>query len=57
MKGDFQTQLAAFGLTDAKVSEVPVTVPVTFTAVAIYAVDQPFTYNAEAGKSGTAKNS
>ena len=57
MKGDFQTQLAAFGLTDAAASNVAVTVPVTFTAVAIYAVDQPLTYNAKAGKSGTAKNS
>jgi hypothetical protein len=57
MKGDFKTQLAAFGLTDATVSDVALTVPVTFTAVAIYAVDQPFTYNAKAGKSGTAKNS
>ena len=57
MKGDFKTQLASFGLTDATVNDVAVTVPVTFTAVTIYATDQPFTYNAKAGKSGTAKNS
>ena len=56
MKGDFRTQLAAFGLTDATVSDVAVTVPVSFSAAATYAADQPFTYNAKAGKSGTAKN-
>ena len=45
---------ASGAITDATYVK-PVTV--TFTAVAIYAVDQPFTYNAKAGKSGTAKNS
>ena len=49
--------MAAFGLTDATVSGASVAVPFTVTVAATYAVDQPFTYNAKAGKSGTAKNS
>ena len=57
MKGDFRTQMAAFGLTDATVSDASVAVPFAVTVAATYAVDQPFTYNAKAGKSGTAKNS
>ena len=57
MRGDFRTQLATCGLTDATVSDVAVAVPFTVSAVATYAIDQPFTYDATAGKSGTAKNS
>ena len=58
MKGDLQSTLAAYGLTDATVSNVPVTIPLTFTVGtqgAGWGVDQAFTYNATQGKSGTAK--
>ncbi len=57
MKGDFKAQLAGYGLTDAAAKKVPVTVPVTFSAAHSYAADQPFTYNAKPGKTGTAKTS
>jgi hypothetical protein len=58
LKGDFQSALAAYGLTDTTVQNAPVSVPVTLTAgPGHYATDQPFTYNAKQGKSGTAKAS
>ncbi len=57
LKGDLQTALAEYGLTNASVSDVPVTIPVTLTAGsgAGFGVNQAFTYNATQGKSGTAK--
>lgn len=58
LKGDFQSLLAAYGLTDASVSNVEVTVPVRFTAgPGVYSADQGFTYKATQGKTGTAKSS
>jgi hypothetical protein len=58
LKGSFQTQLAAYGLTNAAAQNVPVTVPVTFTAgPGKYGTDQAFTYKATQGKTGTAKSS
>jgi len=58
MKGDLQTALAPFGLTNADAKKVPVSIPLTMQAgPGQYATDQPFTYNATAGKSGTAKTS
>jgi len=56
LKGDLQTALAGFDLTNADASNVAVSIPLTLTAgPGAYAVDQPFTYNATQGKSGTAK--
>ena len=58
LKGDLQTALAAYGLTNATVSNVAVSIPLTFAvggSGAGFGVDQPFTYNATQGKSGTAK--
>ena len=56
MKGDLQTPLAQFGLTNTDAKNVPVSIPLTMQAgPGQYATDQPFTYNATAGKSGTAK--
>jgi hypothetical protein len=58
LKGDLQTALAQYGLTNTDASNVAVSIPLTMTAgPGAYAVDQPFTYNATAGKSGTAKAS
>jgi len=58
LKGDLQTAFAQYGLTNANASNVAVSIPLTMTAgPGEYAVDQPFTYNATAGKSGTAKTS
>lgn len=58
LKNDFQTALAPYGLVDGAADNVPVSVPVMFTAgQGQFAVDQPFTYKAKAGKSGTAKSS
>jgi hypothetical protein len=55
LKGDFKTLLADDGLTDANVKNVPVTVPIVFTAgPGEFAADQPFKYKAKQGKSGTA---
>jgi hypothetical protein len=55
MKGDLQTPLAQFGLTNADQKNVPVSIPLTMTAgPGVYAVDQPFTYKATQGKTGTA---
>jgi hypothetical protein len=56
MKGDLQTPLAQYGLTNADAKNVPVSIPLTMTAgPGVYAADQPFTYKATQGKSGTAK--
>jgi hypothetical protein len=56
LKGDLQTALAQYGLTNADADNVAVSIPLVLTAgPGEYAVDQPFTYNATAGKSGTAK--
>ena len=56
LKGDFQSVLAPYGLTNAAADDLPVTVPVTFAAgPGHYGADQPFTYNAKQDKSGTAK--
>jgi hypothetical protein len=60
MKGDFQTVLAPYGLTNASVKNVPVTVPLSFvvgSAQHYYGTDQAFTYKATEGKTGTAKSS
>jgi hypothetical protein len=59
LKGDLQTAYAAYGLTNATASNVPVTLPLTISVgnVGSYGVDQPFTWKATAGKSGTAKAS
>ena len=56
MKGGLQGLLAPYGLTNATVKNVPVTVPLTMTAgPGTYAADQAFTYKATQGKSGMAK--
>ena len=56
LKGDLQTALAPFGLTNADADNASVSIPLTLTAgPGNYGVDQPFTYNATQGKSGTAK--
>jgi hypothetical protein len=58
LKGDLQTSLAQYGLTNANANNAAVSIPLTMTAgPGEYAVDQPFNYNATAGKSGTAKAS
>jgi len=58
LKGDFKGMWADYGLTDASVQNVPVTVPVSFTAgPGSYATTQAFTYKATQGKSGKAKSS
>jgi hypothetical protein len=59
LKGNFQETLAPFGLTNATVSNVPVSLPLSFTVgtVAHYGTDLPLTYKAKEGKSGTAKTS
>jgi len=55
LKGDLQTTLAQYGLTNADASNVPVTIPLTMTAgPGEYAADLPYTWKATAGKSGTA---
>ncbi len=56
LKGSFQTLLASYGLTNATVKNVPVTVPVTDHGGlrAQYGADQPYTYKAKVGKQGTA---
>ena len=56
LKGDLQTALAPFGLTNANANNASVSIPLTLTAgPGNYGVDQPFIYNATQGKSGTAK--
>jgi hypothetical protein len=60
LQGDFQALLAPYGLTDSSVKNVPVTVPLSFTvgtASHFYGTEEPFTYKATAGKSGTASSS
>lgn len=57
LKGDFKSIFAGYGLADATVKNVPVSVPVSFTAVQTYATAQGFTYTATQGKKGTAKSS
>jgi hypothetical protein len=60
LKGDFQTVLAPYGLTNATVKNVPVTVPLSFVVGAgqhYYGTDQAFSYKATEGKTGTAKSS
>jgi hypothetical protein len=58
LKGAFQDLLEPYGLSNATQKNVPVTVPVTFTAGPnMYSTDQDFTYKATQGKTGTAKNS
>ena len=53
LKGAFQAQLAAYGLTNADAKKVAVSVPVTLTAgPGEYATDQAFTYKATAGEEG-----
>ena len=56
LKGDLQSALAQYGLTNADAKNLPVSVPLTMTAgPGEYAADQPYTYSATQGKSGTAK--
>ena len=58
LKGAYQDALAPSGLTNATQSNVAVSVPAVFTAgPGKFSTDQPFTYKATAGKSGTAKAS
>ena len=58
LQGSFQEALASYGMTNAAASKAPITVPVTLTAgPGTFEVDQGFTYNATASKSGTAKAS
>jgi hypothetical protein len=60
MKGDFQSLFAPFGLTNATVKNVPVTLPLSFVVGSMqhfYGTTQAFTYKATQGKTGTAKNS
>src|SRR5579871_759536 len=56
LKGDFKSLFAPYGMVDATVQNVPVSLPVTFTAgPGVYGAAQAFTYKAKAGKSGTGK--
>lgn len=58
LKGDYQEALAAFGLTNESASDASVTIPLTIsvgTSGAGYGTNQPYTWNATAGKSGKAK--
>jgi hypothetical protein len=58
LKGDLQTALAQYGLTNAAADNVSVSIPLAMTAgPGEYATDQGYTYNAKEGKSGTAKTS
>jgi hypothetical protein len=57
MKGDFKAILADYGLIDASVKNVPVTVPISFTVAKTFATQQGLTYKATQGKNGTAKSS
>jgi hypothetical protein len=55
-EGRLQASFANYDLDDTTVQDAAVTVPVSFTAGAgHYAADQPFSYDAKLGKSGTAK--
>jgi hypothetical protein len=56
LKGDLKTIFADYGLVDATVQNVPVSVPVTLTAgPGHFATEQAFTYSAKQGKTATAK--
>jgi len=56
LKGDLQTALAPYGLTNTSVQNASVFIPLSITAgPGRYAVDQVYSYDATAGKSGTAK--
>jgi hypothetical protein len=56
LRGDFKTPLAEYGLVDGTVSDVPLTVPVTFTVGGkSYGTERAFTYSAKQGKTGKAK--
>ena len=58
LKGSFQAALASYGLTNATVKNVPVTVPLSLTAGSnTYATGLGLKYTATAGKKGTAKSS
>ena len=57
MKGDFKAIMADYGMVDASVSNVPVSVPVSFTVARTFATQQGLTYKATQGKTGTAKTS
>jgi len=58
LKGSFQAALASYGLTNATVKNVPVTVPLSLTAGPnTYATGLGLKYTATAGKKGTAKSS
>jgi hypothetical protein len=58
LKGSFQALLAPYGLTNATVKNVPVTVPLSITAgPGSYSTDLGQSYTATAGKKGTAKTS
>src|SRR5262249_12203767 len=53
MKGDLQTALAQYGLTNVDVKNVPVSIPLTMTAgPGPDPTDQPYTHQATQGKSG-----
>lgn len=56
LKGSFQEVMATYGLTNATVKNVPVTIPYGFAvgSAGQFAADQPFTYKAKTGKQGTA---
>jgi hypothetical protein len=56
LKGDFKALFADYGLVDAAVKDVPVTIPVTLTAgPGRFATAQAYAYSAKQGKTGTAK--
>jgi hypothetical protein len=58
LKGDFQALMAPYGLTNATVKNVPVSVPLTITAgPGTYSTGLGLTYTATQGKKGTAKSS
>jgi hypothetical protein len=56
LKGDYQAALEPYGWTNADADDVAVTAPITITAgQGQFTTNQPFAYNAKAGKSGTGK--
>ncbi len=58
LKGDFQALMAPYGLTNATVKKVPVTVPLTITAgPGTYSTGLGLSYTATQGKKGTAQTS
>ncbi len=56
LKGSFQETMASYGLTNATVKKVPVTIPYGFSvgSAAQFGAEQGFTYKAKTGKQGTA---